>query len=385
MKCSSDGGRRRTRSTQGAEGVEGEAAAAVPGRRLRALRLVGRPLESPEEVVAWLGVVQAQDFAPAKWAIGQRTEAATDADIGLAYAAGTVLRTHVLRPTWHFVLPADIRVLLAATAPRIQTRIAHRYRRLGLDADALARSVEALTEGLSGGNALTREEVRATLRAARIDADGQRLAYMLMNAELNAVVCSGPPRGSQHTYALLEERAPGARVASREAALSELALRFFTSHGPATAKDFATWASLTQADVRLALATASERLQREVIGDLVFWSSPAPAAPPLASPVVHLLQGYDEYIMGYSETKHLLARAGSSWSAATPPVFSLVVLLDGHVAGFWRRVIARDHVTVEVSLFRPFDGEQAEALNEAAARYGVFLDLPARVVYRNGR
>ena len=223
--------------------------------------------------------MQAQDVGPAKWAIGRRTKGATDAQLDRAYAAGTILRTHVLRPTWHFVLPADIRWLLAATAPRVQARNAHRYRQLGLDAETLERSGSLLGGALCGGRQFTRKEAAATLTAAGIAVDGQRLAYILMNAELNGIICSGAPRGSQHTYALLRERAPQARELTRDEALAELTLRYFTSHGPATAKDFASWASLTVADVTLGLQAVGARLQHEVIDGVAFWSAAAPPAP----------------------------------------------------------------------------------------------------------
>ena len=152
--------------------------------------------------------------APAKWSVGSRAQRATDADIERAFDAGEILRTHVLRPTWHFVLPADIRWLLTATAPRVQARCAYRYRQLGLDAATLRRGDEALAAALRGGADLTRAEAAAVLAAAGIDAAGQRLPYLLMHAELEAVVCSGPRKGKQHTWALLEERAPQAAGAA---------------------------------------------------------------------------------------------------------------------------------------------------------------------------
>ncbi len=362
--------------------VDAEVSHEIVRRRLGAQHLTGAAFAAPEDVVGWLGAVQSQDFGPAKWAIGRRTKGATDAQLDRAYAEGTIVRTHVLRPTWHFVLPADIRWLLTATASRIQARNAFRYRQLGLDDATLGRSQELLAEALAGGRHATRAEVAEVLAGAGITADGQRLAYILMNAELNAVICSGVPRGAQHTYALLAERAPQARELSHEAAQAELAIRYFTSRGPATAKDFADWASLTREDARLALDSAGERLQQEKIDDVVLWSAAAPAAPPLPSPTVHLLQGYDEYIMGYSETKHVLARPGSSWSPATPPVFALVVLLDGRVAGFWKRTLTKGTVTVTVALLESFDDEQKAALEAEAARYGEFLGANARVVVR---
>ena len=354
-------------------------------RRLRALRLTGPPCASPEEAVGHLGAVQAQDYGPAKWAVGARVAGATDAQVERALASGAILRTHVLRPTWHFVLPADIRWLLTATAPRVRARDARRYAQLGLDGDTLRRSAAALVAALRGGDRLTRREAAAVLAAAGISVEGQRLPYLLMAAELDALICSGPQRGKQHTHMLLDERAPDARDLPRQEALAELARRFFAGHGPATAKDFAVWATLTLAEARAAIEAAGPGLRAEDLDGLRFW---APATGPGSGggrpagprrPLVHLVQGYDEIVMGYSETKWLLARPGSPWEPATPPVFRLVVLLDGGVAGFWRPSPKSDRVIVEISLMEALGDRSLAALEAEAARYGAFLGLPADV------
>lgn len=326
--------------------------------------------------------MQAQDFGPAKWAVARRTRGASGARLDRAFDAGTILRTHVLRPTWHFVLPADIRWLLTATAPRVQARCAFRYRQLGLDEATLMRSEAILAGALRGGNRLTRTETAGALVGAGVGVDGQRLPYILMNAELNALICSGPLQGKQHTYMLLEERAPQAADLPRDESLAELSRRYFASHGPATAKDFAAWASLTLAEVKAALDGVGAELRREVIEGLPFWSSAGSPAVALETPLVHLLQGYDEYIMGYAETKHVIARPGAHWTPASRPVFNLVVLLDGRVAGFWRRTAKKDTVVVEVKLSRPFDGAQTGALEAEAARYGRFLGREATLQVR---
>jgi hypothetical protein len=354
---------------------------ALVRRRLRTQRLTGAGFTTPEDVVGWLGAVQSQDYGPAKWAVGMRQRRASDAAVERAFAEGRILRTHVLRPTWHFVLPADIRWLLAATAPRIQAGNAGRYRQLGLDDDTLRRCEKLLAGALRGGGQLTRAELADVLTAAGIDVQNQRLPHVLMYAELNATICSGARRGLQHTYALLEERAPDAGDLPRDEALTELARRYFTSHGPATAKDFATWASLTLAEVKAGIEAAGPSLRREEIGDLAFWSGADQSAwtPALRSPTVRL-QGYDEYVMGYTQTKGVLARLGTAWSPATPPVFALIVLLDGRVAGFWKRTLRRDGVVVEAALLEPFDATQMQALADEAARYGAFLGLEATVV-----
>ena len=370
-------------SPVGADGRVGpDAGGAIVRRRLRTQRLTGAAFAAPEDVVGWLGAVQSQEYGPAKWAVGMRQRRASDAAVERAFAEGRILRTHVLRPTWHFVLPADIRWLLAATAPRIQAASAGRYRQLGLDADTLRRSEKLLAGALCGGGQLTRAELADVLTRGGVDVQSQRLPHLLMYAELNATICSGARRGLQHTYALLELRAPDARDLPRHEALAELTRRYFTSHGPATAKDFATWASLTLAEVRASIEVAGSSLRREEIGGVAFWRGADDPArtPSLRSPTVRLLQGYDEYVMGYTETKHLLARPGTAWSPATPPVFALVVLLDGRVAGFWKRTVRRDEVVVEAALLLPFDVAQMRALEDEAARYGAFLGLRATVV-----
>ena len=310
-----------------------------------------------------------------------RARGAGDDAVERAFTSGAILRTHVLRPTWHFVLPADIRRLLTATAPRIKAGSAGRYRRLGLDAVTLRRGSQALAAALRGGHQLTRAEAAAVFADAGISTENQRLPHLLMAAELDALICSGPRRGKQHTYMLIEERAPEAPDPPRDEALAELARRFFAGHGPATAKDFAVWASLTLAEARAAIERTGAVLRHEEAGGLELWAAAdAPGrAPQLRSPVVHLVQGYDEYIMGYTQTKRLLAAPGSIWTPATPPVFSLVILLDGRVAGFWKRTEKGDEVVIEAAPLKPFGAAGLRALEAEAARYGEFLGLAARL------
>jgi len=350
----------------------------IAHRRLHNLRLSGAPLEAPEDVVGWLGAVQSQDFGPAKWSVAERTGGVGDAAIDRAFADGAILRTHVLRPTWHFVLPADIRWLLELTAPRVHALNAYYYRQLGLDDAVFERCNALLVGALQGGAQLTRKQLAATLEGAGVALGGFRLAYLLMNAELRGIVCSGAPRGKQQTYALLEERAPQATSRSRDEALAELTLRYYTSHGPATVKDFGWWSSLTAADIRRGLELVASRLQHEVVDGVTYWfAGRAPATRP-AAPAVHLLQGYDEYIVGYSQSKSLLNLAGRAL-LQDRPMFNGVAILDGQVAGHWKRTLNRDTVAFEVALYEPFDDAQAKALQAAADRHGEFLGLTATV------
>jgi hypothetical protein len=355
----------------------------LAGWRLHSLGLSQARFERAEEVVRWLGAVQSQDYGPAKWSLGERSVGVGDATVERAFAGGAILRTHVLRPTWHFVLPADIRWMLRLTAPRVHALNGYQYRQLGLDDAVLARSSALLAGVLRGGNRLTRKQLGVVLGNAGIATEGFRLAYILMNAELNGIVCSGPPSGRQHTYALLDERAPQARDLGHDEALAELTLRYFTGHGPATAKDFRWWSSLAAAEVDQGLKMVSPRLGHEIIDGVAFWfAAPAPrAAAP--SPTVHLLQGYDEYLVGYSESKYVLDVSGAARARTRDrAVFNNVVILDSQVAGHWKRTVRKDSVVVEAALYEPFDDAQARALQAAAERHGEFLGLTATVEAR---
>src|SRR5688572_22781581 len=201
--------------------------------RLRTQHVAGAPLATPAAVVHWLGAVQSQDYAAARWAVGQRVGVATPAtaeDVDRGFNRGAFLRTHVMRPTWHFVAPGDLRWLLALTAPRVNALSAYYYRAYELDARLFEKSQRTLVELLQGGRCLTRREIVAAFEKQRILRTGdspQRGAGLLMRAELDAVVCSGPRRGKQFTYALLEERVPRGRTLSRDQARAELTRRFF--------------------------------------------------------------------------------------------------------------------------------------------------------------
>src|SRR5688572_10609765 len=185
-------------------------------QRLRNQKLLRSASRPPEDVVAWLGAVQAQDFVGARWALGQRAQGATEAGVLAAFDQGRILRTHVLRPTWHFLSPQDIRWILALSAPRVRAANASYYRKLELDSRTFAKSRRVLERALQGHQHRTRPELAGALARAGIPAAGMRLAYLIMEAELDALLCSGPRRGKQITYALLEERMPRTKPLARE-------------------------------------------------------------------------------------------------------------------------------------------------------------------------
>jgi hypothetical protein len=350
--------------------------------RMHSLRLCGSTFTSPEEVVGWLGAVQSQDYGPAKWALRQRIGGSTpptDAAIDRAFDDGTILRTHVLRPTWHFVLPADIRWLLELTGPRVLMQNTYMCRREGID-DAMQTAASAAIVGaLQGGNQIARKDLERVLSAAGIPSPtGFRIGYLLMHAELRGLICSGARSGKQQTYALLEERVPLAqtRRLNREEALAELTLRYFTSHGPATVKDFRWWSSLTATEIKTGLAMVASQLEHEDLDGATYWfGTPPPTTRPL-TPTVHLIQGYDEYVVGYGETKFALDASGTARSMTrNDVVFNMIVLLDSQAAGHWKRTVKMGTVHIDVALYAPFDAAQTDALHAACARHAEFLGL----------
>jgi hypothetical protein len=337
-------------------------------------RLWGKPFDRPEDVVGWLGAMQAQEFAFAKWSVAQRANGVDAAAMARAFDEGTILRSHFLRPTWHFAAAEDIRWLLALTAPRVNALNAYYYRRLGLDGSVLASTNAVVARALADGAYLTRKELATALGRARIPASGPRLAYIIMRAELDAIVVSGAMRGKQHTYALLDERAPTAIMLDREEALAELTRRYFTSRGPATLKDYARWSSLTAGECMTGMEMVASELVHEEIHGRTYWFGSSPRRPKLGPrPRADLVQGYDEVIMSYNESRDVLAPAPAYGDRRT---FLHATLLDGRLIGHWRHEPPKDSVAIETILHRPLDPAEGRALDAAVARYGRFLGVP---------
>jgi hypothetical protein len=331
--------------------------------------------ETPADVVHWYGAVQAQEYLDARWTLGLRMTGATAAQVDQAFDEGLILRTHVMRPTWHFVAPADIRWLLMLTAPRVHGLNRHYYRQTELDEATLTKSTETLAQALQGGNYLTRQELADSLeRQAGIAASGVRLGYVMIYAELEGVICSGPRRGKQFTYALLEERVPPVKNLTREEALAELTRRYFTSHGPATVQDFVWWSGLTAADTKAGLEMVQADLAQENVGGQSYWFAPMKGTPPAAPPsAAHLLPTYDEYTIAYKDRSTLL-EPGLAEQAKNSTFWSTIEL-DGQIVGMWRRTFAKDRIDMEYELFRPLTAVEEEALSVAAHRYGAFYGM----------
>lgn len=345
-------------------------------RRLHNQRLAGNSFEKPEEVVSWLGAVQAQEYPGAKWAVAQRTNGLTEAAIERAFAKGAILRTHLLRPTWHFVTPADIRWILKLTAPRVNVVNASYYRKFGLDEAVLAKTNVVIANALEGDKQLMRSELEAVLQQAGLTTatdDRLRLSYIMMRAELDGIVCSGVLRGKQQTYALLDERVPPARPLERDEALAELARRFFTSHGPATLKDYTWWSGLLAAEARTGLELVKPRFAQEVVDGKTYWFAPVEPGSKGVSPIAHLLPAYDEFTIAYKDHSDVLDPQYLNQVIADN---GIVIIIDGRITGTWKRTFKKGAVFVTLSPFTSLGEAENEAVTRAAHQYGAFLEMP---------
>ena len=345
---------------------------AIVCERLRNHKLLSSTLEQPADLVRWLGAVQAQDFNAAKWALALRMRKATNDIVEDAFNRGEILRTHVLRPTWHFVTPEEIRWLLKLTAPRVNVRCGPNYRKYELDEKVFKRSNKAIATALKGGKHLTRAELKSVLNRAGVAADDPiRLVHILLRAELDAVVCSGPRKGKQFTYALLEERVPPARTLTHDEALGELAARYFASHGPATLADFVWWSGLTTDDARRGIGLV--KLEKVLVDETIYWSttSATPAAP-RAAPSAHLLPAFDEYTVAYKNRQLIFDSAQTTnWDALGP-----TVIIDGRIVGTWKGTVEKNHLTIAVNPSRPLKRREKLAISAAAEQYAAFLGVP---------
>ena len=328
--------------------------------------LAGARPSRAADVVERLCAMQSQDFIGAKWAIGLRASGLDDAAVEAAFDRGDILRTHVMRPTWHFVTPADIRWLLALTAPRVHQASTSYYKKYGLDAKTMSRVHDVLAVELAGG-CRTRTELAAALARRGIEASGPRLGLLTIHAELEQVMCSGPVRGRQLTYALFDERGPRARARTPSDPAAELASRYFASHGPATLRDFVWWSGLTVAQAKQGIANAT--LEPRDVDGLTYWTADWNAVKRMP-PATFLLPNYDEYLIAYKDRQ--LLQPASAKAPATPDAFAHPLVVDGRLAGIWRRRVSGAKTAVEVVIQMPLTPKQRKAVTEAAERLKAF-------------
>ena len=350
-------------------------------QRLASQYLLDAKFERPEEVVRWMGALQAQEYAQAVWAVGLRTASATLAAVEQAIADKKIVRTWPMRGTIHFVPPEDAKWILQLGTARMLARARGRQAQLGLDQAALERSCQLFYDALHGSRCLTRAEMIALLEHAGIPAQKQRGYHILWYAAQTGLICMGPMQAKQQTFVLLDEWAPQAKELPREEALAKLAVRYFSSHGPATLADFARWGGLTLTDARVGMAAAGTGLVSQSFAGEEYWlvGESAPFRTDQAQ-TFSLLPGFDEYLIGYTDRSAVLP---SEHTAKVIPggngIFQPIVVSDGQVVGTWKRKMKKNTVEVNLIPFTPLSVPQ-ETIHAAAQRYSHFLGLQLSLV-----
>ena len=349
--------------------------------RLRSQHLVSPHAPSAAAVIQNLLAVQAENASQAAWAVACRTQNRDASELEALLDQGSVVRTHVLRPTWHFVAAEDIGWLLELTAPRIRPIIdrqlddAH-----GLAGAGLERVASLVLQALSEQPDQTREQLADALRGHGVEPRGQLLMLLLAHLELDLLICSGRPLDATHTYAVFADRVPAVRERDRDEALAELALRYFTGHGPATERDLAYWATLTLGDVRRGLAQVRDRLASFDHDGRTFWHAPEDPPAKNGEPTGHLLQILDELYRGYQDSRMVLDSAGIVPTGRETAIG--MALVDGQMVAQMKRQIGR-RVTFELT---PYSGtlkpSERASVEQAAARYADFLGLEYELVVR---
>jgi hypothetical protein len=347
---------------------------------IRALRMSSQQLaepafDKPEDLVAWMGAVQAQDYAMCKWAVGIRLKQAKLQTVEQAINEGRILRTHLMRPTWHLVPAEDIRWMLKLSAHHIKSAFRSHDQMLGITEPLFAQSNRLIEKMLEGNKSLTRQEIALRLSRAGLAADSPRMNHFLMRAEAEGIICSGVDKAGKPTYALLEERLPPSAIKelSKEESLAKLAERYFRSHSPASLHDFAWWSGLSLTDARLAIRLIASRLIAERLGEqTLFIHQGCKEAGEMNT--LQLVPAYDEYLISYKDRTTVISPEHHPQAFTKQGLFYPIVLYQGQVVARWRKTQRKNQAQIEITHFHQSTPFPQSLLPPAEARYRAFID-----------
>lgn len=347
----------------------------IPEIRLQNQQLSTPLFGHPKELVSWMGAMQAQDYTMVKWAVGMRLKSPGIQAVEKALHQGEILRTHIMRPTWHLVAAEDIRWMLKLSAQRIKSANDSYAKGHGLEIteQQYDRSHTVLGNILSGKRSLTKQEIAEHFERSGLLADNYHMPRFMSRAEVEGIVCSGECHGRQHTYALLDERVPPTPELTKEEALARLATAYFRSHAPATLQDFSWWSGLPLTEARQAISLIEPELMSEQWNSQTWYIHDSCRTSGKATGNLHLLPSYDEYLIGYKDRTDVLPKEDYSKAFTNNGLFFPVLLYKGHVVGNWNKASKKKEIFPEHSLFRKDICLKEELLNQAKEKYVRFL------------
>ena len=343
----------------------------ISNTRLALQHLTVKEQTTVQGLVEYMGALQAQDYPMAQLAVGKRLENTTAQMVELAINKGEILRTHLLRPTWHIVSSKDIYWILQLTAPHIKTAVRSRHKELELNGKVLSKIYKLLEKTLRDENHLTRNELYAIFHEAKISTENNRGAHILLSAELERIICNGKIKDGKQTFALLGERVPKPAILSRNEALEKLARIYFISRGPATLYDFVWWSGLPVRDARKAIEMIGKDFISENIGEETYF---VPFSLPDFSDnsySVLLLPAYDEFLIAYADRKASIENDKKAISQNG--IFRPIIVINGKVVGLWKQNKIKDKIQVNIDLLKPLKKHQMEMIEKEVVELGRFL------------
>jgi hypothetical protein len=323
--------------------------------RLHNQKIVTTEFKTAKEIVSYMGAIQAQDFTMSKWAIGLRLLNSHESDIDHAIDNGEIIRTHVMRPTWHFVAAEDLGWMVTLTSNRIKSTLKTRQKNLELSEDLILKCLNIIEKEFQKSSDLTRSEISQALQKEKIRTDENRLSHILLCAELEGMVCSGKIKNGKPTHSLISERVTFMNKMTLDESLAELAKRYFTSHGPATLKDFIWWSGLSARDARNALEFVRSSFISEKVGSEEYWLTDRFPRKTKTDLSVYFLPAYDEFLISYADRSASISPTYNKKTISQNGIFRPVIVVDGKVAGIWKKTKMRDQTIIETSDFESRD------------------------------
>ncbi|MFM2224614.1 MAG: hypothetical protein RJA07_816 [Bacteroidota bacterium] len=354
----------------------------IPHHRLHKQQIAQQQFQQPNELLNWMGAMQAQDYEMSKWAVALRLPDANENKIEAALNNGELIRTHILRPTWHIVSAENLRWMLDLSAPQLIRTLNSYSKSVGMDAKTLLQSEKIILKLLAKKNHCTRDEIMAVLQKEKINTDNYRSAHIMFHAELNGLVCNGIRKGKEISYALLEERIPQSKKINRDEALAKLALIYFQSHSPATLKDFSWWSGLNQTDAKKAIDSASKFLEKIEVGEQTYFVSVNEKNIPLApfkggitAAEIYLLPAFDEYIISYNHRFDVVDKNHAPKVFTNNGIFKPMIVQDGKIIGIWKRTVLAKKLKTEIFPFEKIDKKTEEEIWKKMEAFKKYLTV----------
>jgi hypothetical protein len=317
-----------------------------------------------------------------QWAVGVRSAEGRKQLFDAAFASGAILRTHVLRPTWHLVSADDISWMLDLTAPQIYTAMRSRHQQLGLTSRYINKCLKAIEKALSGGVHLTRKELVTALARSGIQVGGDNApAHIMLHAELEKLVCSGMPAGKEQTFALFHERVQNLQTFPRAEAIARLADTYFQTRGPATIEDFSWWSGLSKRDATAGIEAIKARLDHVTVSDQIYWFNENHLKDPGHTTGVYLLPAYDEFLLSYQDRTAVLPKPQFTTVISNNGIFRPIVVTNGTVSGIWSSKNTRKAISITIQHFTRPGQKHKDAISSVAGQFGVFHGKEIEVIH----